>query len=228
MTRTRTTRYVTLLSFVLALALTAALAACGSDEPSGVTGPDRTASIPTETPASGSVETDREALVALYNATDGENWNQSDNWLSDAPLGEWKGVLTDDRRVVVLYLGDNGLTGEIPPELGSLSNLTALYLGDNGLTGEIPPELGSLSNLTDLSLYHNALSGAIPAELGSLSNLAGLDLRNNALSGAIPAELGSLSNLTNLRLLSNDLSGCVPSSLEDQFTYSDLGDLSFC
>ena len=228
MTRTRTTRYVTLLSFVLALALTAALAACGSDEPSGVTGPDRTASIPTETPASGSVETDREALVALYNATDGENWNQSDNWLSDAPLGEWKGVLTDDRRVVVLYLGDNGLTGEIPPELGSLSNLTALYLDTNALSGEIPPELGSLSNLTDLSLYHNALSGAIPAELGSLSNLAELDLRNNALSGAIPAELGSLSNLTNLRLLSNDLSGCVPSSLEDQFTYSDLGDLSFC
>ena len=228
MTRTRTTRYVTLLSFVLPLALTAALAACGSDEPSGVTGPDRTASIPTETPASGSVETDREALVALYNATDGENWNQSDNWLSDAPLGEWKGVLTDDRRVVVLYLGDNGLTGEIPPELGSLSNLTALYLDTNALSGEIPPELGSLSNLTDLSLYHNALSGAIPAELGSLSNLAELDLRNNALSGAIPAELGSLSNLTNLRLLSNDLSGCVPSSLEDQFTYSDLGDLSFC
>ena len=228
MTRTRTTRYVTLLSFVLALALTAALAACGSDEPSGVTGPDRTASIPTETPASGSVETDREALVALYNATDGENWNESDNWLSDAPLGEWKGVLTDDRRVVVLYLGDNGLTGEIPPELGSLSNLTALYLDTNALSGEIPPELGSLSNLTDLSLYHNALSGAIPAELGSLSNLAELDLRNNALSGAIPAELGSLSNLTNLRLLSNDLSGCVPSSLEDQFTYSDLGDLSFC
>ena len=228
MTRTRTTRYVTLLSFVLALALTAALAACGSDEPSGVTGPDRTASIPTETPASGSVETDREALVALYNATDGENWNESDNWLSDAPLGEWKGVLTDDRRVVVLYLGDNGLTGEIPPELGSLSNLTALYLDTNALSGAIPPELGSLSNLTDLSLYHNALSGAIPAELGSLSNLAELDLRNNALSGAIPAELGSLSNLTNLRLLSNDLSGCVPSSLEDQFTYSDLGDLSFC
>ena len=41
---------MTLLSVVLALALTAALAACGSDEPSGVTGPDRTASTPTETP----------------------------------------------------------------------------------------------------------------------------------------------------------------------------------
>ena len=46
------------------------------------------------------------------------------------------------------------MTGEIPPELGGLSNLTGLlsllYLRDNQLTGEIPPELGRLSNLTGL------------------------------------------------------------------------------
>ena len=136
---------MTLVSVILALALTAA---CGSDEPSGVTGPDRTASTPTETPASsartastpvpsptvtdapgtaaatappavsGSAETDREALVALYNATNGENWFRSDNWLSDAPIGEWYGVTTnDDGRVTVLYLPTLGLSGEIPAEL---------------------------------------------------------------------------------------------------------------
>ena len=147
------------MSVVLALALTAALAACGSDEPSGVTGPGGTASTPTETPssptrtpttpmsgdaptatvaprptattappaASGSAETDREALVALYNATDGENWTFSDNWLSDAPLGEWAGVVTnDDGRVILLTSTGNGLSGEIPAELGSLSNLIQL------------------------------------------------------------------------------------------------------
>ena len=38
----------------------------------------------------------------------------------------------------------NRLTGEIPPELGGLSNLTELSLRDNQLTGEIPPELGGL------------------------------------------------------------------------------------
>ena len=144
---------MTLLSVVLAL--TAALAGCGSDEPSGVTGPDRTASTPTETPASpartpsttgsgaaptatdapepataspaasGSVETDREALVALYNATNGENWPLNEKWLSDAPIGEWQGVTTnDDGRVAGLKLFRNGLSGEIPAELGSLSNLT--------------------------------------------------------------------------------------------------------
>ena len=139
-TRTRTTRYVTLLSVVLALALTVALAACGSDEPSGVTGPDRTASTPTETPvspaqtptptgsgdaptatdapgpaaatappaASGFAKTEREALVALYNATDGENWDVSDNWLSDAPLVEWHGfTIEDDGRVMRLNLNPN-------------------------------------------------------------------------------------------------------------------------
>ena len=203
MTRTRTTRYVTLLSVVLALALTAALAACGSDEPSGVTGPDRTASTPTETPssptrtpttpvsgdaptatvaprptattappaASGSAETDREALVALYNATDG------DNWLSDAPLGEWEYVTTnDDGRVTELDLNFNGLSGEIPAELGSLSNLGGLYLHDNSLSGEIPAELGSLSNLRGLYLARSGLSGCVPSSLAA--SLLGFDYSN--------------------------------------------------
>ena len=157
--------------------------------------------------ASGSAETDRETLVALYNATDGENWDGSSNWLSDAPLGRWKGVTTNmDGRV------------------------TKLELVFNALSGEIPPELGSLSNLQRLNLYGNDLSGEIPAELGSLSNLTELYLSENQLSGEIPAELGSLSNLTRLGLGDNELSGCVPSSLEDQldFDVSDLGDLSFC
>ena len=102
---------------------------------------------------------------------------------------------------------------------------------NNALSGEIPAELGSLSNLTLLQLSYNALSGEIPAELGSLSNLTKLRLRSNDLSGEIPAELGSLSNLTYLELSQNDLSlsGCVPSSLEDQLiSSSDLGGLPYC
>ena len=129
-------------------------------------------------PASGSAETDREALVAFYNATDGENWSASDNWLSYAPLGEWYGVTTnDDGRVTTLYINDNALSGEIPAELGSLSNLTALSLRNNELSGEIPPELGSLSNLIELVLGDNDLSGCVPSSLEdqlSSSALGGL------------------------------------------------------
>ena len=184
----------------------------------------------TAPPATGptSDETDREALVALYNATDGENWDASRDSLSDAPLGEWSGVTTnDDGRVVVLDLYNNELSGEIPAELGSLTNLGLLSLLSNDLSGEIPPELGSLSNLRRLRLYGNELSGEIPAELGSLSNLKWLQLSNNELSGEIPAELGSLSNLQNLSLHDNELSGCVPSSLERRL-HDDPRPLPYC
>ena len=52
-------------------------------------------------------ETDREALIALYNATDGENWYH-DNWLTGEPLDQWERVNTDDNgRVIELILGGN-------------------------------------------------------------------------------------------------------------------------
>ena len=38
------------------------------------------------------VHSDRAALEALYHSTDGPNWNNNANWLSDAPLRDWYGV----------------------------------------------------------------------------------------------------------------------------------------
>ena len=88
-----------------------------------------------------------------------------------------------------------GLTGDIPTELGNLSNLERLYLHDNQLTGEIPTELGSLSNLERLYLHDNQLTGEIPRELGNLSNLETLDLAGNQLTGDIPHSLTGLTVL---------------------------------
>ena len=134
---------------------------------------------------------DRDALVALYNATDGDNWRNNDNWLSDAPIGEWHGVETDaDGRVVALDLWLNELEGELPPELGGLDKLKRLNLWLNGLSGELPSELGALSELEELLLIGNRLTGAIPAELGNLSNLRKLYLSvGNQFTGCIPASL---------------------------------------
>ena len=74
--------------------------------------------------AQGTVATDRDVLVALYDATDGANWRNSTNWKSTEALSEWFGVSTDaDGRVTELSLYNNGLSGEIPAELGDLANL---------------------------------------------------------------------------------------------------------
>ena len=164
--------------------------------------------------AQGSVAGDRLALVALYNATDGANWTNNTNWLSNEALSEWFGVSTDvNGRVTRLYLHLNGLNGAIPVELGGLASLQELFLFRNGLSGEIPEELGNLTSLTRLHLSQNELSGEIPAELGNLTSLKWLFLHENELSGEIPTELGSLTSLKWLYLTQNMLSGAIPVEL---------------
>ena len=161
-------------------------------------------------------EEERDALVALYNATGGPNWTNNANWVSGLPVGRWQGVTTDPSgRVVGLSLPDNGLAGEIPSELGSLANLTLLILRGNELSGQIPEELGSLTKLKELNLTRNQLTGMIPSELENLNSLSILALGGNQLSGEIPEELGSLTKLEILSLSSNQLTGMIPSKLEN-------------
>ena len=151
----------------LALILLAVLAACGGSDSSeegpivDTRGTPTTAETEGErTPPSGSAAMDREILAALYNALDGENWDDkgSENWLTDAPISEWYGVTqTDDNgRVMWLQLGASGsgqmLSGEIPPELGDLGALEVLNLHGDRLSGEIPTELANLLNLKNLYL----------------------------------------------------------------------------
>ena len=168
---------------------------------------------------------DRAALVELYNATDGSNWSNSDNWLTDLPLGEWYGVDTDvsgrverldlrgRRDEVTGELIPHGLTGAIPSQIGRLGNLAELSLSQNRLSAPIPPEIGNLRELRRLTLDHNDLTDSIPSELGNLANLSSLNLGNNNLTGPLPPELADLSNLTELTLLWNKLSGPIPREL---------------
>ncbi len=178
------------------------LVGCGGD--SDITDPAPPVTPPPVTPPPPNpVEAERAALVALYEATNGPSWVSSENWLTDAPLGEWYGVETDaSGRVVGLDLSGSwdseaeqsivhGLSGPIPPELGTLTNLTVLDLGYNLLSGPIPPDLRNLINLSSLNLRRNLLTGPVPPGFGDLRMLERLDLVSNSLSGAIPPELGT-------------------------------------
>ncbi|MXX27394.1 MAG: hypothetical protein F4Z82_18360 [Caldilineaceae bacterium SB0668_bin_21] len=141
-----------------------AISAAGASEPSAEVGVNPLPA-PTVVPS----DPDRGVLVALYNATDGDNWTMRTNWQSGRPIGEWYGVTTDGGgRVTGLALSDNGLNGSIPAALGSLGGMAWLDLRRNRLSGSIPAALGDLSNLSHLYLDGNPLTGCVPTRLRSV------------------------------------------------------------
>lgn len=158
---------------------------------------------------------ERNALIALYKATDGDNWTNNTNWCTDKPLNEWYGISVDEKsRVIYISLIANNLNGVLPVDLEKLSKLKSLRMDHNlELSGPIPKELGNLNNLESLSFYVGGLTDSIPKELGNLSKLRTLNLFRNKLSGSIPTELGNLTCLEFLDLSDNELTGSIPSSL---------------
>jgi len=108
---------------------------------------------------------------------------------------------------------NEGLTGEIPSEIGQLTNLVTLKLQYNELTGSIPPEIGNLTSLVKLDLRYNNLSGSIPTEVWSLTSLKELRIQKNQFSGTIPSAIGNLTELTHLYLYGNQFTGSIPAEI---------------
>ncbi len=154
---------------------------------------------------------EREALIALYNATDGPNWVNNTNWCSDKPLNEWYGVTADGNdHVGSLYLEDNALVGPIPAEFSKLVNLKDLRITQtNGHITNIDPVF-DISGLTTLiygvgrywsldeyeSVRERMLS--IPSGIGKLKNLRSLTVIG--IKEDLPEELFNLELLQHLNL----------------------------
>lgn len=149
------------------------------------------------------------ALVALYNATGGNNWTNT--WNLNQPVNSWQGVvLNDDGRVSELNLSYNGLSGSMPPEIGSLVEITSMYLIGNNISGDFPSEMSNLTNLKYLNLNYNNI-GSINASIGHLTNLEFLHLTHNNIGG-IDSAVGNLTNLKHLYLNYNNIGG-LPSEI---------------
>ena len=101
----------------------------------------------------------------------------------------------------------------------SIEDTYTLDLSNSGLTGEIPPEIDNLTNLTELKLSNNQLTGYIPSQLGNLTNLTNFYLNDNQLTGQIPESICDLNidwsnnNLFNITI--NQLCPPYPSCIED-------------
>lgn len=166
---------------------------------------------------------DYDALMALYDNTDGPNWTNNSGWVDGAAGTNcdpctWYGIQCDGNdRVICIDLDGlddcnyavsgpgNNLTGTIPDL--DMPFLESLILYNNTLSGTIP-DFSGLPNLTELNLAVNDLSGSIP-DFSGIENLTILLLHFNNLNGNIP-DFSNLPNLEGIAAYENNLSGPIP------------------
>ncbi|CAB9497649.1 Leucine Rich Repeat [Seminavis robusta] len=94
-----------------------------------------------------------------------------------------------------LWLFNNNLDGQLPPEFYLLTNLKTVFLDGNKLDGtKIQTEIGLLSNLELLLSWTVGLVGTVPTEVGLLTSMQDFGISSNSLTGTVPTEFGLLSD----------------------------------
>ena len=166
------------------------------------------------------ITSERQALEAIYAALHGEDWSDSENWCTDAPLKTWYGVMTNtfkgEEHVIYLHLQNMGAHGVLPSAIGELKYLRELWIiGETGITGTIPASFGALENLRDLSLSGTSVSGPIPECLSRLGKLEILGLDDNRFEGNLPLFLRDMPALYNFGFSQNCLDGQIDASLTE-------------
>ena len=179
----------------------------------------------------------RDTLIEIYHATDGDNWHRNDDWLG--PEGtecDWYGVVcawSDYHeqgivRILELNLRNNNLTGSLPP-LNGFNHAYRLDFSGNQLTHPIPlpqhvPQAG-------IDLGNNAFTGPLPAEILTNAEMhfnrhVGYNLSNNGITGPLP-EVQPGFSITGIVLSNNPIDGPFPTSWSrlEGLQYVDLRDM---
>jgi len=123
---------------------------------------------------------------------------------------------SDQIELLKLYLDslpNNFISGTLPTEMFSLSNLINLDVSNSQVSGTIPSDIGKLSKVGVLVFTSNLLSGRLPTEIGLLTDMIGLYLRSNFLSGSLVSELGNFKELQSFDISINEISGTIPTEI---------------
>lgn len=92
---------------------------------------------------------------------------------------------------------DDYLVGTIPDSLGTgWTNLHTFLVGGNFLTGGFPMTFENNELLGTVFIDRNRFNGTFPSVFASLKNLKWLDAESNTFVGEMPAEIGNLKSLS--------------------------------
>lgn len=110
-------------------------------------------------------------------------------------------------------MGNNNLSGPLPPELGTSTMMKRLLVQDNSLTGSLPAELEKWNQLEAFNVSGNKLTGTIPNEMasgwtsGNDAALGYVGISETLLSGTLPSVLCELGEMLQFEC-SQHLCGC--------------------
>jgi uncharacterized protein YjdB len=155
----------------------------------------------------------RAALKAFYDALGGDDWENHENWNTDAPLYQWYGLEVEDGILRRIDLRENNLTGAIPAAIADIPTLEWLELSHNAITAF--PEGITLPRLRGILFGYNQIAGPLPESFANMPALQNLHLDNNQFVGEIPnSYFTNLTNLDVLLLNDNKLTGTITYELQ--------------
>jgi len=173
-------------------------------------------------------DSERQALIAIYEATHGGTWVANTNWcatstcpleaptfappgtecFSGTPGSGWYGVVCDGARthVIGINLSANHLTGSLP-SIAAFTALQDFMVSNNELSGTLP-DIEALPELRTFAASANHFSGSIP-NLAGFSALEAFLVCDNQLTGSLPS-LDGLDALESFDAGGNELTGSIP------------------
>jgi hypothetical protein len=131
-------------------------------------------------------------------------------WFANADECQWKGVGCTGAKISKIDLGEKGLTGTIPVDVGLWYDLTYFRVFFNSLRGSLPSSIGEWTGLTYLNLGYNALRGSLPSSIGEWTGLTYFNVENNQFTGTVPKNVSSWTAIQNVYFQDNSFNGIMP------------------
>ena len=144
---------------------------------------------------------ERDALLKLFQVTNGPQWTSNRTWNTSTSACDWSGVHCDKHGAVSgLHLIANNMNGYLPAALSNLTQLRTFYIVDQPLlSGTLPCQYGSWGSIFEFYVSNTSISGSLPPEYANwTSSIRGFGLFDSPLIGTLPREYSAWKSLVEL------------------------------
>lgn len=141
------------------------------------------------------------ALMQIYDAMGGPQWNLQREWDMKKDLASWDGVSWDaDKQELKLDFNRTyanfSLKGEFPDCFDGLTSCVHFWVQEQpGITGTLPPSFNKLRKLTTLVIERTSMTSLPDVFDGMPLGYVGIN-NNESMTGPLPETLGQSNGLT--------------------------------